>query len=528
MPPRLRRRRRAGWPRARGPSASVRPRQSSSGWTPAMPIATSTWPDPPCAAERVRDDHARALRQAASGGRARRRPGRAAAGRPCRRPARSTDRRRRSRTRSRAGSRRSRRRRGRRRSPPTRRGSPAPAAGPACPAPSPPGRARPSTGRPPAPRPSTRPCARPRRSRREAIGGSSAARSSPGRTSGSPGTARSEVRWPRRSRRTGRRRAPVAHAFDRSSWWSAPRVRGATPRRSSSSIAQVREVVGRVHVVHQRPHALHPEPDPGPSTRPRCAARGCRARSSDANTSGGLQQQRVGAGAGAVRHDHAVEVLGARAREHSVDLERVEQRRVAGNEQHALERALERVAGSRSAWRPTGPSRSRSRRTSTRPPRRPTRRCESSVTTAIASRPFTLRSEPRTSENIACASASREPWPSRSDSRCLAAPKLFTGRIASVRMGLSATLVVHPAPGERKRSRKIQGLPGERRRRAAASSISVSVTSAGNALDGLVRDDAVDHVAVGLGDPAGRTARCPRCGRSRRSAPSPRRRPRTG
>ena len=56
----------------------------------------------------------------------------------------------------------------------------------------------------------------------------------------------------------------------------------------------------------------------------------------------------------------------------------------------------------------------------------------SEVTTATASRPGTRRSEASTSENIACARAWREPDPSAGARRCLAAPKLFTGRIAIV------------------------------------------------------------------------------------------------
>ena len=83
------------------------------------------------------------------------------------------------------------------------------------------------------------------------------------------------------------------------------------------------------------------------------------------------------------------------------------------------------------------PVSSRSRITITRLPRAADSARASSVTTAIVSSPFTRRSDASTSENIACASASREPWPSRCESRCLAAPKLFTGRIASVRMGLA-------------------------------------------------------------------------------------------
>ncbi len=56
----------------------------------------------------------------------------------------------------------------------------------------------------------------------------------------------------------------------------------------------------------------------------------------------------------------------------------------------------------------------------------------SEVTTTIASSSGTRRTELSTSANIACASAWRDPAPSDSARRCFAAPKLFTGRIASV------------------------------------------------------------------------------------------------
>ena len=58
--------------------------------------------------------------------------------------------------------------------------------------------------------------------------------------------------------------------------------------------------------------------------------------------------------------------------------------------------------------------------------------CRSAVTTAIACRPRTWRREDSVSQNIACATACREPLASRSESRLFAAPKLLIGRTASV------------------------------------------------------------------------------------------------
>src|SRR3954464_10492400 len=70
----------------------------------------------------------------------------------------------------------------------------------------------------------------------------------------------------------------------------------------------------------------------------------------------------------------------------------------------------------------------------------------SAVITAMASMRSTLRSEPRTSENMACASACLAPVPSMGERRCLAEPKLLIGRIAAVRIGQTcrpaATLAV--------------------------------------------------------------------------------------
>src|SRR5919108_2316626 len=152
------------------------------------------------------------------------------------------------------------------------------------------------------------------------------------------------------------------------------------------------------------------------------------------------------------------------------------------------------------------PACSESRRTRTRPPRAVDSAAGSAVTTATASTPCTRRSEVSTSENIACASAWREPAPSPPAKRCLAAPKVFTGRIAIV-------LIEGPewlARGERdaiaghlralKGPRKLQGLPGE-------------ATRLGHGVHRRIRHECpqvryllvghhpVEHVSVGSRDP---------------------------
>ena len=121
------------------------------------------------------------------------------------------------------------------------------------------------------------------------------------------------------------------------------------------------------------------------------------------------------------------ELLLVPAAQQARDLAGVEQRRVAGHEQHALEAARLRVADRRSARPPTGPpARCRAAPAPARRAR-PTRPPRSAVTTATASSPGTRRSEASTSENIACASAWREPGAERGGQALLGGAEALHG-----------------------------------------------------------------------------------------------------
>ena len=158
------------------------------------------------------------------------------------------------------------------------------------------------------------------------------ARSSPGRTSGRPGSgvaARSAAaaREPLEQRARARRAAAARRRARR----AARRGRRACRRRARAT-ARAR---------------------PAPARRPPRASAAWRANEPGPNagaiTSGGVEQQRVRAGAVAVGHDHDA---GARRREQRVDLAGVERRAVAGHEQRpARRRARPRAATPRSARR---------------------------------------------------------------------------------------------------------------------------------------------------------------------------------
>ena len=153
------------------------------------------------------------------------------------------------------------------------------------------------------------------------------------------------------------------------------------------------------------------------------------------------------------------------------------------------------------------PACSVSRSTCTRSPSAADSATRSEVTTATASRPGTWRSEVSTSENIACASAWREPAPSRPARRCFAALKLLTGRIAIVLIEdgpqTQPSLARRPAgPLVRRRaSPQSRGSSSPAQAARSALCMSVSVTRQWRPAHLLVGHDAVEHVAVGLGDP---------------------------
>ena len=307
------------------------------------PIATSHWPVAPGAAEGVGDHHRGAPGQRARAARAPSRPGRAAAGRASPARPRWTRPRPRSRTRSRGACGRSAgpRRRARARAVSDRttstwRGSlPCSAASASARAPGVTSASR--TIRPSALRDhlvgdDEHVGRRAARRRPRAI---SAARSSPGRTSGRPGQ--------RVAARSSRGRCLEQRA----------RAGGAARARGQRA-AQRREVVRRVDVEPERAARRRP----AARRRRRGRAPAWRANEPSPNagaiTSGGVSSSALVPVPVAVGHDHDRRRCAASS---ALDLVRVERRAVAGHEQHALGAALARRRDPERAPPPTGPPR---------------------------------------------------------------------------------------------------------------------------------------------------------------------------
>ena len=315
------------------PPASGGPRQSSTGSSPAQPIATSAWPTRHGAAERVGDDDgaARAPRAA----RGPRRPGRAGAAPRARRRRRWTGRRpafaqtkpwcvrqmkrpASARTSSALSARISSTSRGSLPCSAASAGAAAPGITPAS------GTTRPSAL-------ATALCATTSTSARASPG--SASRAAPRRRA-----ARRGRRPPDLGQAGERLRAEAAHAAARASCASSARVRGAAPGQPPSACAgpRGRRACRRRAASERQPRDAHL--GAGAGRQP--GVPGERARAERRRHDGGRrQQQRVRPRAMPVGDDH--DPLGASAargvaREQPADLGRVERRAVAGHEQHPL------------------------------------------------------------------------------------------------------------------------------------------------------------------------------------------------
>ena len=260
-------------------------------------------------------------------------------------------------------------------------------------------RASTSRARPPAPRPWRPPCARPRaRRRREAAGEPPAAREQRAEVVARPHLG--QRRAARRPRLTGRSaREALEH--------------GARARRAAGPLvergAQRGEVARRVDVELERGACATRTIAP-PARAARRGGPASPARRRARAPSGGVEQQRVGARAVAVGHDHHAGSVRRASRR--VDLARVQGRAVAGHEQRPLGAALHgrldadlggrRLAGLDGVGTTCAPARSRASAAAR----------SSAVTTITSSSPSTAparRARPRPSRRPARAARGRRP-----------------------------------------------------------------------------------------------------------------------
>src|SRR4051794_1485575 len=163
----------------------------------------------------------------------------------------------------------------------------------------------------------------------------SPARSSPGRTSGSAPTASTRSAS---SGLDGDGRPDAGSIELREGAAGALR----TAARAVDPRPQRREVAGRVDVERERRHALDAVHHVTPARDLDVAVEAVRPEARR-ERAGRRDYQRVGAGAMAVWHDADAQVIALAAHEQLLELDRVDQRGVARDEQDALEAVLARV-----------------------------------------------------------------------------------------------------------------------------------------------------------------------------------------
>ena len=282
----------------------------------------------------------------------------------------------------------------------------------------------------PAPRPSRRPSARRRPRRRRRL---DAARLAAAAISSPSVVALADLRQPR-ERRDLERRAHARCRGDRTAVAAAPRRSPARARAFGERRGERDEVVGGVEVERQRVEPLDRRPRSRRARPGRGGARSCPRRTPARSRRRAPGARRVGAGAVAVGDDaDPARVASAPARR------RARRGRAAGSRRAAAPRIRRRATSARmipsvaaSEWPRSSGSRSTSIGVSTRRAwRRAIRSARPSpVTTMTRSTARAASTAARTSASIAFDDRRALRAVEASSSRCLAAPKRFTGMIA--------------------------------------------------------------------------------------------------
>ena len=228
---------------------------------------------------------------------------------------------------------------------------------------------------------------------------------------------------PRRSARRGRRRATISgrpsSAASRAQAPAHQLAEHAARVRRAAAVARARcerlEVLGRVDVERQRGHLDHLRGDAGGRARWPGGAAQLPGPNDGASASGGVSSSAfvpVPWRSGTISADGGVD----RSREQLLELVGVEQRAVAGDEQHALGAVLERGADALARRRRCGPARrprSRSRRSRPRSAERRGRALTTSDLVDARSSPqrdeHVARTSPRRALGAAARRARREP-----------------------------------------------------------------------------------------------------------------------